>query len=100
MSKKKRRYTAKTKSRTFIFSILFWAIIFTLSYTLVSDLQKITMLNIEKKKLIKESELLKEKQESLESDIERLSDDLYVARYAREKYFYSREGELVLRFED
>lgn len=100
MSKMRRRYTAKTKSRTFILSILFWAIIFTLSYTLVDDLQKITMLNIEKKKLTKEKEVLKEKQASLESDIERLSDDLYVARYAREKYYYSREGELILRFED
>ena len=99
MAKRKIRYTAKTKSRTFIFIVLFGAIIFTLSYTLVNDLQKITMLNIEKKNLNKKKIELKEQQESLESDIERLSDDLYVARYAREKYFYSKDGELILRFE-
>ena len=99
MAKRKIRYTAKTKSRTFIFIVLFGAIIFTLSYTFVNDLQKITMLNIEKKNLNKKKIELKEQQESLESDIERLSDDLYVARYAREKYFYSTDGELILRFE-
>lgn len=99
MAKKRIRHTAKTKSRTFIISVLFGAIIFTLSYTLVNDLQKITMLNVEKKNLNKKKIELKEQQESLESDIERLSDDLYVARYAREKYFYSKDGELILRFE-
>ena len=43
---------------------------------------------------------LKDEQASLESDIDRLSDDVYVARYAREKYFYSKEGELILKIDE
>ncbi len=100
MAVRKRKYTAKTKGRTFIFLVLFFAVILTLAYTLVSDLQKINMLNIEKKNLNKMKGELKDKQESLKADIERLSDDLYVARYAREKYFYSKEGEIILRFDE
>ena len=99
MVRKKRKYTVKTKSRTVIISLLFAFIIFTLIYTIFSDLQKITILNIEKKELLETSKKLKDEEASLESDIERLSDDLYVARYAREKYFYSKEGELVLKID-
>lgn len=40
---------------------------------------------------------LKEKEEELKVDVERLEDPDYVARYAREKYMYSKEGEIILR---
>lgn len=96
----RRRYSTKTKSRTFIFFVLFGTIILTLSYTLIRDLQKINMLNNEKKDLNYKKNKLKEEEESLESDIERLSDDLYVSRYAREKYYYSKDGELILRIDN
>ena len=99
MVRKKRKYTVKTKSRTFIISLLFVIIIFTLVYTIFNDIQKITILNIEKKELAKKSNKLKDEEASLESDIARLSDDVYVARYAREKYFYSKEGELILKID-
>lgn len=40
---------------------------------------------------------LKEKEEELKVDVEKLQDPDYVARYAREKYMYSKEGEIILR---
>lgn len=40
---------------------------------------------------------LKEEEEILNSDIKKLEDPDYVARYAREKYLYSKDGELVIR---
>ncbi len=100
MVRKKRKYTAKTKGRTFIITFLFVFIIITLSYSLVSDLQKIVVLSEEKKDLIVLENKLKDEQASLESDIVRLSDDLYVARYAREKYYYSRDGEIILKMDE
>ncbi len=100
MVKKRRKYTIKTKSRIFIISFVFIAIILTLLYTLFNDLQNINILIGEKKVLIKEKESLKEKQASLNADIERLSDDLYFARYAREKYFYSKDGEIILKMDE
>ncbi len=43
---------------------------------------------------------LKEKEEVLKGDVERLEDPDYVARYAREKYMYSKDGEIILRLPD
>ena len=40
---------------------------------------------------------LKEKEEELKVDVEKLQDPEYVARYAREKYMYSKDGEIILR---
>ena len=100
MVRSKRKYTAKTRGRMLIIFFAFGAVIFTLSYTLFSDLKKINILIDEKKDLIVKGRELDEKRESLNADIERLSDKEYVARYAREKYFYSKDGELILRIED
>ena len=51
----------------------------------------------EKKELNKELIKLKEKEESLKVDAERLQNPDYVARYAREKYLYSKDGEYILQ---
>lgn len=40
---------------------------------------------------------LKETEEVLKVDVNRLEDPDYVARYAREKYNYSKDGEIILR---
>ena len=45
------------------------------------------------------SDLQKEK-EVLETDIMKLENPDYIAKYVREKYFYSKEGELILRIDD
>lgn len=100
MVKKRRKYTRKTKSRMFIIFLFFGAIIVTLGYTLFTNLRQISNMNNEKVNLIEEKSSLEDEQALLEADIERLSDSEYIARYAREKYFYSRDGELILRFED
>ncbi|MFI3260808.1 MAG: septum formation initiator family protein [bacterium] len=39
------------------------------------------------------------KEESLKSEVTKLSDPDYVARYAKEKYLYSTDGEIIIRFE-
>ncbi len=97
---KRRRYTKKMKGRMVIIFLFFISIIVTLSFTLFSNLRQINDIRMEKKALIKEKEELLEKQTSLEADIEKLSDDDYIARYAREKYFYSKPGEIILRIEE
>ena len=97
MVRKRKRYTVKTKSRMFVIFMFFGSIIGTLSFTFLHDLKRMEDMNIHKKNLILEKKQLVEDEEALEADIKRLSDPLYVARYAREKYFYSKEGEYVLR---
>ncbi len=97
---KRRKYSNKTKGRMFIIIIFLFFIIFTLSFTLFNNLKQINDIKKEKNFLISEKEKLLEKQSVLEADIEKLSDNEYIARYAREKYFYSRPGEIVLRIDD
>lgn len=58
---------------------------------------QITQKYEEKKQLGAELIALKEKESELKVDVERLEDPDYVARYAREKYMYSKEGEIILR---
>ncbi|MEE3344218.1 MAG: septum formation initiator family protein [Bacilli bacterium] len=97
---KRKKYSGKAKGRMAVIFIFFIFIISTLTFTLVNNLRQINDIRKEKDLLYREKEALLEKQASLEADIEKLSDADYIARYAREKYFYSRPGEIVLRIED
>lgn len=51
----------------------------------------------EKKELETELVVLKEDNEALEIDVEKLQDPEYVARYLKEKYFYSSKDEYIIR---
>ena len=97
---KRRKYTVKTKSRMFIIFLLFGGIISTLSYSLLNNFYQISILQKEKKNLEKELAYLDEQTEVLEADIEKLSDPDYIARYVREKYYYSKKGELIIRMDN
>ena len=97
MAVKRRKYSIKTKSRMFIIFFFFIAIISTLSYTLFFNVSQIIDLRTEMTNLEKEKIVLEEEKKIIEADIKRLKDPGYIARYAREKYFYSKEGEIILR---
>lgn len=51
----------------------------------------------EQKDLEQQIVVLKEKEEELKVEVDRLEDPDYVARYARERYMYSKDGEIILR---
>lgn len=100
MVKKRKRYTAKTTGRMIIIFLFFVTIISTLGYTLFNNLCKINDIEKKLEELEEEKIALSEEEERLEADIKRLSDPEYIARYAREKYFYSKEGEIILRMDE
>ena len=54
----------------------------------------------QKDSLTAKLEELQKEEEELKADVERLQDPDYVARYAREKYYYSKDGELILKIPD
>ena len=54
----------------------------------------------EKKELNSKLAALEKQKEVLETDILKLEDADYIAKYVREKYYYSKEGELILRMDD
>ena len=51
----------------------------------------------EKKSLEKKLVDLKEEEERLRADASKLQDPDYIARYAREKYLYSKDGEYIIK---
>ena len=100
MAKKKRkRKASKSKLRIFICLIIFASITGTLAYDCISNIRKINEMKKEKKNLQEELVVLQEEKEILETDILRLKDPDYIAKYVREKYFYSKDGEFILRLD-
>mgnify|MGYP002993620916 CR=1 FL=1 len=54
----------------------------------------------EKKEYTTKLEKLKDKEDELNNTVTKLQDPDYVARYAREKYLYSKDGEIIIRIPD
>lgn len=97
---KKRRKASKCKIRIFLALIIFGTITGCLGYNLFNNLMTIRQMKLEKKELNNNIVNLEKEKEILETDILRLNDPDYIAKYVREKYFYSKEGELILRIDD
>ena len=92
-----RKYGVKTKSRMIVVFLFFLIIIGTLTYTLFLNIRQIVVLEKEMDKLSLEKEDLESEEIIIKEDIKRLEDPIYIARYAREKYYYSKNGEIILR---
>ena len=58
----------------------------------------ITNINEKKELETKHKEIL-EKEDLLKSEINKLQDKEYVARYAREKLLYSKDGEIIIKMD-
>lgn len=70
---------------------------YIISITLFSVFTEILDKYKEKNELENQLIALEEKEKELENDVKKLEDPEYLARYAREKYFYSKDGELIIR---
>lgn len=99
MGKKRKRRASKSKIRIFISLIVFGSVISALGYNCLNNIIKIEKMKNEKDKLQEQLVGLQEEKESLETDILKLEDPDYIAKYVREKYFYSKDGEFILRLE-
>ena len=75
-----------------------------LGYVLLKSIFETTLQIYDKEKAKKEFTVmlneLKEKEEELNNTVTKLSNPDYVARYAREKYLYSKDGEIIIRIPD
>lgn len=98
-TKKKKKHQHK-KMKVLFISAFFIVLIYYLSFNLIDSLNKINSISKEKEELENRIASLVEEEKKLESDIQKLEDPTYIARYAREKYLYSKDGELIIRFPD
>lgn len=97
---KKKKFGKKAKSRLFVAFLFFGVAFSALSYKFFYNVKQIQEMKEEKDFLKSQLVKLEEEEKVLESDIQKLADPAYVARYAREKYLYSKDGELIIRIPD
>lgn len=94
MTKKKK---SKFRCRLFLIIPTCLLILVTITITVGSYWVQIVEKYKEIDSLEQELLVLKETEEELKVDVEKLEDPDYVARYAREKFMYSKDGEIILR---
>ena len=96
MKKRKVRLKVRTLVVFTITIMIFGYLFYSGIYYLVSKK------NYESEKIVLQDKLnnLKDKETDLNSEINKLKDDDYLARYAREEYLYSKKGEYVIRIEE
>lgn len=96
-SKKKKKRTFKDCTRLFLF-VPCCLLIIGAACTAIGNYWVQIAEKYREKELLEEKMLsLREKEEELKVDVEKLKDPDYIARYAREKYMYSKDGEIILR---
>ena len=72
--------------------IMFVSRMFSYWSVIYSNKKKKKNLEVKYKEILEEEEILK-------SEISKLQDEEYVTRYAREKFLYSKDGEIIIKME-
>ena len=91
--------TKKDKRRLIVLMVLFIPLLVLFISNMVSYVSIIYSNVKEKKELeVKYQEILEE-EDLLKSEISKLQDEEYIARYAREKYLYSKDGEIIIKID-
>jgi len=93
------KLTKKERRRIILTSIFCFFIIGLSVISSVNNLVKISQKKEEKKELTKQLEELEDEEITLTDDVEKLKNPEYAARYAREKYLYSKNGEKILKID-
>lgn len=88
------------KRRVFVLFIVFTLLTIYMSHTIIVYWRQI-LKNVQEKEILEDkyAELLSE-ENILKNDVIKLQDPEYVAKYAREKYLYSKDGELIIKIID
>ena len=91
--------TKKEKKRLFIISSLVILLIISLISSVSTDWATILENKQKIGQLSKEYDDLLTEEEQLKSEVTKLQDADYIARYAKEKYMYSSDGETIIRMD-
>lgn len=99
-NKKTKKITKASKRRLSIFGTLSLLIMLYFFITTISNILTIHKLNNQYNSLENKLNTLKAEEQVLKTDIEKLKDPDYLARYARENYSYTKDGEYVIKIEE
>lgn len=87
----------KAKRRLFVLTFLIISASGVLVFIVFKDWQQILHNKAKAKELDTQYQDLLREEEKLNSEVNKLSDPDYVARYAREKFLYSLPDEIIIR---
>lgn len=93
----KRKVTKKSKRRLLLFGLPSLFIIVYFCMTLSSYVIGFSKLNKEEKTLNQELVNLQKEKVNLKNTITKLNDPDYIARYAKEYFLYSKDGEYIIK---
>lgn len=96
----KKRVTKASKRRLLLFGSVSVVFIVYFLVSLSTYIIDIYNLKREEKSLEEELVSLQAEEKDLGTQIEMLKDVDYLARYARENYLYSKDGEIILKIEN
>lgn len=96
----KKKIPAASKHRLMIFGTLSIVLMGYFWVTLITYTINIKSLKEKEKELKVELSSLKNEASDLSNTIQKLKDPDYIARYARENYYYSANGEYIIKIED
>ena len=82
--------------RLLMYLVTFISIVAMLSFTCLNTWKQIYANKKEAEELESKYAELIEKEENLENEVVKLQDPEYVAKYARERFLYTKEGEIVI----
>ena len=93
----KRKGLKRAKKRLLFLIVLFLGILASVSFNLFKVWLQVIDNNSSIAILTSKYDKLMEEEKQLKSDVNKLQDPDYVARYAREKYLYTKDGELIIK---
>lgn len=96
MAKRKRKTKSNVK-RIFFVTLICFAINAYIIYSVGTIFSDVFVMKNDSKELNTKLEDLKDQEEVLKSEVKKLKDPVYVAKYAREKFLYSGDDEYIIR---
>ena len=95
-----KKISKKSKRRLTILAPLSLFMILFFGFTAIKYTFSIFNLKTQELELQEKLENLQDEEENLSSEIVKLKDPEYIAKYAREKYYYTKDGEYVIKIEE
>ena len=93
----KKKGLKKARQRLLLLIVLFLGLLISVSFNLFKVWLQVIDNNNTIASLTSKYDELMEEEKQLKSDVNKLQDPDYVARYAREKYLYTKDGELIIK---
>ena len=98
-SMNKKKVSKNVKRRLTLLGPIFIGVFIVCTITIFTYVYKIQTLKKEQAELNERLQGLQTEEEELSSEISKLKDPEYIAKYARENYYYTKDGEYVIKIE-